>query len=55
MVKDLSAMQETQVQPLGGERPPGERNANLLQYSCLEDYMEPGGLQFMGLQRVRYD
>ena len=55
MVKDLSAIQETQVQSLGEGRPPGERNVNPLQYSCLEDSMDPGGLQFMGLQRVRYD
>ena len=33
----------------------GERNGNPLQYSCLENSMdEPGGLQSMGSQRVRY-
>ena len=39
-------------------RSPGERNGNPLHYSCLENPMdrgEPGGLQSMGLQRVRYD
>ena len=36
-------------------RSPGEGNGNLLQYSCLENPMEeePGGLQSMGLQRVK--
>ena len=35
----------------------GEENGNLLQYSCLENPMEeePGGLQSMGLQRVRHN
>ena len=42
-----------------------EQNGNLLQYSCLENptdkawriqwTKEPGGLQSMGLQRVRHD
>ena len=38
-------------------RSPGEGNGNPLQYSCLENFMdkEPGGLQSMGLQRVRDD
>ena len=35
-IKTLPAMQETQVQSLGGEDPPGEGNVNPLQYSCLE-------------------
>ena len=36
-------------------RSPGERNGYPLQYSCLENFMteEPGGLQFMGSERVR--
>ena len=34
---------------------PGEGNGNALQYSCLENSLEPGGSQFMGLQRVRHD
>ena len=36
-------------------RSAGEENGNPLQYSCLENPMEPGGLQSMGLQRVRED
>ena len=38
-------------------RSPGEGNANPPQYSCLENSMDkrPGGLQCMGLQRVRHD
>ena len=37
-------------------RSPGGGNGNPLQYSCLENPPEePGGLQFMGLQRVRHD
>ena len=35
-------------------RSPGEGNGNLLQYSCPWTE-EPGGLQFMGLQRVGHD
>ena len=33
---------------------PGVGNGNLLQYSCLENSMDRGGLQSVGLQRVRY-
>ena len=43
MVKDLPAMQETQVQSLGWGRCPGEGNSNPLQYSCLENPMEKPG------------
>ena len=43
MVKSLPAMQETQVQSLGQDRSPGERNGNPLQYSCLENSMDKGG------------
>ena len=37
----------------GLERSPGEGNGNLLQYSCLENYIdrEPGGLQSIGSQK----
>ena len=42
MVKNLHAMQETQVQPLGQEDPPGEQNSNPLQYSCLENFIDRG-------------
>ena len=37
---------------------PGGEHGSPLQYSCQENPMdreEPGGLQSMGLQRVRYD
>ena len=42
MVKNLPAMQETQVRSLGQEDPPGRGNGNPLQYSCLEDSMDRG-------------
>ena len=32
-------------------RSPGVGNSNPLQYSCLEDPMDPGGLQSMGSQK----
>jgi len=50
-------MQETQVRSLDWEDSPGEGNGNPFQYSCLENPWteEPGGLQSMGLQRVRHD
>ena len=49
-------MQETQVPFMGQEDPPGEENGIPLQYSCLENSMEeePGGLQYIGSQRVRH-
>ena len=40
MVKNLPAMQETQVQSLG--RSPGEGNGHLLQHSYLESSMDRG-------------
>ena len=38
----------------GRERSPGEGHGNPFQYSCLENSMDrgPGGLQFMGSQRL---
>ena len=41
----------------GTSRSPGGGNGNPLQYSCLENPMteEAGGLQSIGLQRVRHD
>ena len=48
MVKNRPAMQETWVQSLGEEDSPREGNDNLLLYSCLENFLQP-----MGLQRVR--
>ena len=57
IVKNLCAMQETQVRVLGWGWSPEVGNGNPLQYSCLENSWieEPGGLQFTGLQRVRHD
>ena len=50
-------MQETQVQALGQEDPPGKgmaTHSSILAWrtSWTE---EPGGLQSLGLQRVRHD
>ena len=39
----------------GSGRCSGEGNSNPLQYSCLENAMDPGRLQSTGLQRVRHD
>ena len=39
MVKNLPAMQETQVRFLGWEDPLENGMANILQYSCLENSM----------------
>ena len=41
-VKNLPAMQEIQVQSLGQQDSPGERNGNPLQYSCLENLTDRG-------------
>ena len=38
----MSETQETWVQSLGGEDPPGGGNGNPLQYSCLENPMYRG-------------
>ena len=35
-------MQETRLQSLGWEDPPGEEHGNPLQYSCLENFMNRG-------------
>ena len=42
MVKNLPAMEETQVWPLGWEDLPGEGNGYPLQYSCLENPLDRG-------------
>ena len=55
MVKNLPAMQETRVQSLGQGTPQEKEMASPLQYSCLENSMEPSGLQSMGLQRVGHN
>ena len=57
MVKDLSAKQETQVWSLDGEDP---LEKGIATHSSIPAWRitwteEPGGLQFMGLQRVRHD
>ena len=44
-VKNLPAMQETQVRSLSWEDSPGERNGYSLQNSCLENSMARGGWQ----------
>ena len=57
MVKNLPAMQETQVQSLGWENP---LEKGMTTYSSILSRKipwteEPGGLQSMGSQRVRHD
>ena len=58
-MKNLPEMRETQVRSLCREKSPGEGNGNPVQYSCLKKKIpwteEPGGPQFMGLQRVGRD
>ena len=57
MVKNLPAMQETQVGSLGWEDPLEKGKAthsSILAWRILWTE-EPGGLQSMGLQRVRHD
>ena len=41
----------------GSGRSPGEGNGNLLQYSCLENYIDRGAWQAMvqGIKRIRHD
>ena len=45
IVKNLPAVQETQVQSLSQGRCPGVGNGNPLQYSCLENSMDRGAWQ----------
>ena len=40
---------------LGSGRSSAGDHGNPLQYSCLENPMEPGGLQSIGSQRVEHD
>ena len=57
MVKNLSAMQETQVRFLSHEGPPEKgmaTHSSILAWK-IPWTKEPGGLQFIGLQRVRQD
>ena len=56
MVKSLPAMQKTQVLSLDEEDPLEKRmptHSNILAWRIL--WTEPGELQSMGSQRVRYD
>ena len=57
MVKSLLAMRETQVYSLGGEDPLEKEMAPHSSILAWEiPWMEePGGIQSMGLQRVRHD
>ena len=57
MVKNLPAMQKTQVQPLGREDPQEkEMAAHSSIFAWRIPWMEkPGGLRSMGLQRVSHD
>ena len=61
LVKNLPTMKEAACNagdldliPESG-RPPGEGNGNPLQYSCLENPMDRGVWQSIGLQRVGHD
>ena len=57
MVKNLPAMQETWIQLLGGEDPLEEGMAihsSILAWR-IPWIEEPGGLKFMGSQRVGHD
>ena len=55
MVKNLPAVEETWVRSLGGEDPPEKGMATHSSILTWEIPLseEPGGLQSMGLQRVR--
>ena len=56
-VKNLPTVQETWIQSLGWEDPLEKKMAtqsNILAWRVLW-IEEPGGLQFMGSQRVRHD
>ena len=57
MVTNLSAMQETQLQPLGWEDPLKREMAthSSILASRIPRKEEPGELQSVGLQRVRHD
>jgi len=56
-VKNLPAMQETQVQSLGWEDPleKGMATDSSILAWRIPWTEEPGGLQSLGLQRVRHD
>ena len=56
MVKNQPAMQETQVQSLGGEDPPEEEMAthSSILAGIIPWTEEPGGLQLVGSQRATH-
>ena len=56
-VKNLPAVRETWVQPLGPEDFSGEENGNPVQYSCLQNPMNRGAwwAAVHGVTRVGYD
>ena len=55
-MKNLTAMQETQVQSLGWEDPleKGMATHSSILAWRIPRTEEPGGLQFVGLQRIRH-
>ena len=57
MVKNLPAIEETQVPSLGQEDPLEEGTGTPLQYSCLENPMDRGAWKATvhGIARVRND
>ena len=55
VVKNLPEMQEIWVWSLEQEDPLDKEMATQLYYSCLENPMDRGAWQSMGLQRVRHD
>ena len=57
MVKNMPAMQETQLRSLGQEDPLEKGMATHFSIlACRISWIEkPGGLQSMGLQRVKHD
>ena len=57
LVKNLPAIQETQIPSLGQEDPLKERMATHSSFLAwrISPTEEPGGLQSMGLQRVKHD
>ena len=54
MLKNLSAMQDTWIRSLGWEDPLDKEKVIHFAWR-IPRTEEPGGLQFMGLQRVRHD
>ena len=53
MIRNLPAMQETQLQSLNREDPLEKGMAAHL-YSCLENFMDRGVWQAIGLQKVAH-